>query len=238
MKKFLMFVLLILCFSGPVFCGEFEDTLKKAEQGNAFAQYNLGWMYANGQGVTQDYKQAVGWYTKAAEQGDVSAQYNLGLMYTKGQGVTQDHKKAVYWHKKAAEQGDADAQYNLGWMYENGRGVTQDYKQAVYWYTKASEQGRADAQVNLGNMCYNGQGVTQNYKLGYVWESLAAAQGDKKAIKNRDIIAEKLSPQKLAEAQALAAQIQHKIDNPNKSPKHTPGQRLWCTNPLPVYSLE
>jgi len=71
MKKFLMFVLLILCFSGPVFCGEFEDTLKKAEQGNAFAQYNLGWMYANGQGVTQDYKQAVGWYTKAAGQGYV-----------------------------------------------------------------------------------------------------------------------------------------------------------------------
>jgi TPR repeat protein len=44
-------------------------------------------MYANGQGVAQDYKEAVNWYRKAAEQGDERAQYNLGVMYAIGQGV-------------------------------------------------------------------------------------------------------------------------------------------------------
>ena len=78
------------------------------------AQYNLGLMYDNGQGVPQDYKQAVKWYTKAAEQGDANAQYSLGYMYANGQGVPQDYKQAVMWFTKAAEQGDADAQYNLG----------------------------------------------------------------------------------------------------------------------------
>ena len=43
---------------------------KSAEQENAMAQYNLGVMYKNGQGVKQDYEKAVYWYKKAAEQGD------------------------------------------------------------------------------------------------------------------------------------------------------------------------
>ena len=42
---------------------------KKAEQGDADAQYNLGFMYANGRGVPKDEVEAVIWYRKAAEQG-------------------------------------------------------------------------------------------------------------------------------------------------------------------------
>jgi uncharacterized protein len=40
-----------------------------ADKGLARAQYNLGVMYRDGQGVQQDYKEAVSWYRKAAEQG-------------------------------------------------------------------------------------------------------------------------------------------------------------------------
>ena len=47
-------------------------------------------MYANGQGVRQDYTQAVQWFRKAAEQGDAKAQYNLGVAYDNGHGVRQD----------------------------------------------------------------------------------------------------------------------------------------------------
>ena len=58
---------------------DFKETFQAAEQGFAAAQYNLGLMYANGQGVHQDDAQAVRWYRKAAEQGYAKAQYNLGL---------------------------------------------------------------------------------------------------------------------------------------------------------------
>ena len=57
------------------------------EQGDAAAQYNLGFMYSKGLGVAQDYRQAAKWFQKAAEQGFAWAQANLGVLYYNGQGV-------------------------------------------------------------------------------------------------------------------------------------------------------
>ncbi len=111
------------------------------------------------------------------------------------------------WYRKAAEQGYAKAQYNLGNMYREGEGVKQDYAKAVRWYTKAAEQGYALAQCNLGVMYANGTGVSPDYKLAYGWFSLSAAQGDDVSTEYRDKIAKKLTPQKLEEAQALAAKM-------------------------------
>ena len=54
---------------------------KAAEQGHAEAQYNLGNMYHQGDGVDVNYKKAIELYKKAAKQGDAMAQYNLGIMY-------------------------------------------------------------------------------------------------------------------------------------------------------------
>jgi TPR repeat protein len=156
----------------------FEETLKKAGAGDAWAQCNLGVMYDNGQGVPQDYKEAVKWYTKAAEQGYASAQYNLGVMNAEGRGVPQDYKEAVKWFSKVAKQGNAWAQYNLGAMYANGRGVPQDYKEAVKWYTKAAEQGIDKAQCILGGTYEIGRGVSQDYKEAVKWYAKAAKQGN------------------------------------------------------------
>jgi uncharacterized protein len=52
---------------------EFEEYLKKAEQGDADAQHRLGLMYANGRGVAKDYEKAAEWYLKAALQGYADA---------------------------------------------------------------------------------------------------------------------------------------------------------------------
>ena len=158
-----------------------EEYRKAAAQGDANAQYNLGVMYDNGDGVTQDYQTALKWYRKAAAQGDATAQYALGVMYDNGNGVTQDYQKALEWYRKAAAQGDAKAQYNLGVMYNNGNGVTQDYQTALKWYRKAAAQGHASAQYNLGVMYGNGNGVTQDYQKALEWYRKAAAQGDAEA---------------------------------------------------------
>ena len=58
-----------------------------AEQGHASAQFNLGFMYATGEGVPEDDTEAVRWYRLAAEQGHASAQTILGLKYATGQGA-------------------------------------------------------------------------------------------------------------------------------------------------------
>ena len=69
-------------------------------------------MYAQGQGVVQDYVEAGKWYRLAAEQGNASAQYNLGVMYGKGQGVPMDTVRAHMWFNLAAVTGNADAVKN------------------------------------------------------------------------------------------------------------------------------
>ncbi len=116
----------------------------RADQGNAAAQYNLGFMYENGQGVAQDYKAAVKWYTLAAEQGIAGAQYNIALIYDNGKGVAKDYRTAAKWYTLAAEQGSAFAQNNLGVMYEYGQGVAQDYVKAHMWYNIAAIDGSAE----------------------------------------------------------------------------------------------
>ena len=83
----------------------FQLNQSKANQGDANAQFNLALMYKHGEGVPQDFKQAIQWYTKAAEQGDVDAQYNLALMYKNGEGVLQDYMIAYAWFNLAAFQG-------------------------------------------------------------------------------------------------------------------------------------
>ncbi|MFZ7275211.1 tetratricopeptide repeat protein [Avibacterium avium] len=114
---------------------------KAAEQGLAKAQFNLGHMYYNGQGVKQDYFQAFKWTQKAAEQGDAKAQYSLGYLYDKGRGVKQDDFQAVKWYQKAAEQGYADAQTNLGVRYALGKGVKLDRNLAKMWAGKGCDNG-------------------------------------------------------------------------------------------------
>ncbi|HGJ9472111.1 TPA: tetratricopeptide repeat protein [Neisseria gonorrhoeae] len=110
--KWLAAALIALGLNQAVWAGDvsdFRENLQAAEQGNAAAQFNLGVMYENGQGVRQDYVQAVQWYRKASEQGDAKAQYNLGLMYYDGRGVRQDLALAQQWLGKACQNGDQNS---------------------------------------------------------------------------------------------------------------------------------
>ena len=125
---------------------------KAAEQGYAEAQYQLGRLYAHGNGGPQDYVAAANWFRKAADQGNAWAQCYLGTMYTHGDGVPQDQVAAVGWLKKAAEQGNVLAQRNLGLHYLRGEGVPPDALTAISWFRKAADQGDADAQCDLGFM--------------------------------------------------------------------------------------
>ena len=80
---------------------------KSAEQGNVYAQYNLGNLYLRGHGVTQNDELAFKWFTKAAEQGDAPAQYNLGHMYLLKKFDDQiDLSEATFWLKQALENND------------------------------------------------------------------------------------------------------------------------------------
>jgi len=149
-------VLSIVCLVAPAWAdfkagenayrhGDYATALREwqplAKRGHAVAQYNLGLLYANGQGVPKDDAQARQWYEKAAVQGHADAQVNLGSLYDYGRGVPQDFKMAVKWYRRSADQGNDLAQRRLGLLYERGDGVPQDYVQAYMWYKLGAANG-------------------------------------------------------------------------------------------------
>lgn len=114
---------------------------KSAEEGDANAQFGLGVLYLNGDGVRQDYVKAREWFEQAAAQGNAYAQVSLGGLYHKGQGVRQDYVKAREWYEQAAAQGHALSYVALGTLYFNGDGVRQSRHQAVEYYGKGCDLG-------------------------------------------------------------------------------------------------
>ena len=75
-----------------------------ADQGDGYAQYNLGLIYSLGDGVPKDNVQTYSWFIMTAEQGNAGAQYNLGVMYDQGKGVPEDVNEVVHWYRLATEQ--------------------------------------------------------------------------------------------------------------------------------------
>ena len=153
---------------------EAEMDRKKAEQGNAKAQYAMGLHYANGDGVKQDYVEAAKWHRKAAEQGHKDAQVRLGKLYAIGEGVEKDYIATKKWYKRAAEQGHKHAQLFLGLMYHEGQAGEQDYAKAAKWYYKAAKKGVKPAQHNFAMLLEFGNGVKRNFAEAVKWYKEAA----------------------------------------------------------------
>ncbi len=119
-------------------------------------------MHLKGQGVPQDYVEAVMWFHRAAEQGAVFGQLTLGALYFYGEGVVpQDYTVAAKWYRKAAEQGQELAQFRLGEMYRDGLGVPQDYAEAHMWFNLAAAQGQDDADVGRDEVATHATGTAE-----------------------------------------------------------------------------
>jgi serine/threonine protein kinase len=163
---------------------DLTELKKRAESGDAIAQYQLGRAFEKGRGVDRDDVEAVRWLQSSADQGNAHAQVDLGVAYCTGRGVTQNYSEGSNWFRKAAEQGDAVGEVNLGFQYEIGQGVTQNYAEAVRWYRKSAEQGNAHGQFNLGSMYLDGKGVSRDDSQGALWYLKASNQGDANAQNN------------------------------------------------------
>ena len=110
-------------------------------------------------------------------------------------GIGKRRNREVRWRKSFLER-----------VYSAGEGVPQDYNQAVLWFGKAADQGDAAAQSKLAWMYYRGQGVPKDYVEAHKWFNLAAANTSEKesrdkAIKNRDLLAQLMTPTEIAESE-------------------------------------
>ena len=127
-----------------------------SDSGYAPAQYLLGLMYYNGEGILENYEEAFNLFLKSAHQAYANAQFALGNMYYDGEGVPQDKVEADKWYQKAAEQGY--------------------FPSVEWWHRVAVQEGSAEAQNILGVAYLNGDGVEQNFKLAFEWLEKSAAQ--------------------------------------------------------------
>ena len=153
-----------------------------AKNGDAKAQYNVGLMYANGQGSQKDLRKAMEWYEKAAQQDLASAQYNLATLYqAAGELDPHAYKKAAYWYEKAANNGVMQAFNNLAALYFKGNGVKKDPQKALMLFEKAAQMGDANAQLNCGIRYAWGEEETADKLKAYEYLQKALASGKREA---------------------------------------------------------
>jgi uncharacterized protein len=165
-----------------------------AEADDARAQFALGLLYDNGEGVPQDVAAAFDWYGKSAAQGYAKAQYNLALMLESGRiGAASDARArfaraalkgnadaVTRLHEYAAAQ-DTAAALQLGRMYALGKGVARSPRDAYGWFDKAAGAGDLDAAFALGVLHEKGEGVAQSYAEAVRWYARAAQGGQSRA---------------------------------------------------------
>ena len=56
----------------------------------------------------------------------------------------------------------------------------------------------------------NGEGVPKDNVYAHMWWNIAASSGDKDAVKNRGVVAKRMIPSQIAEAQKLARECVRK----------------------------
>lgn len=165
-----------------------------ARQGHTLAQWKLGRMYAEGDGVAHDDLKAFEYFSKVADEAGEeasdpanapvlsSAFVALGAYYLdgiKGTYVARNSERAFEMFRYAASYlGDANAQYSLARLYLEGTGVAQDPRQAARWLNLAAEKGHLQSQALLGHLLLTGQGVPAERAKGLMWLSLAREAAD------------------------------------------------------------
>jgi TPR repeat protein len=171
-----------------------------AEAGHALAQWKLGRMYAEGDGVPQNNLRAFEYFSRIANgyaddsPGTAQARFvanafvALGHYYLDGipdTPIKADPTRAREMFSYAASYfGDPDAQYYLARLYLDGRGVLRDPRQAARWLNRAAHKGQHHAQALLGRMLFKGEDLPRQAARGLMWLTLAreSASADEKWI--------------------------------------------------------
>ena len=128
---------------------------KAAEQGHAWACFNLTGMYESGCGVVRDYDEALRWQIKAAEHGNLAAILGLIRQYESADSDIADEEQALYWYRKAAEQGYpwSEADFGGDRFCELGKriryGNEVDDEKAQEYFLEAAGLEHAEAMYEL-----------------------------------------------------------------------------------------
>lgn len=135
-----------------------------------------------------------------AEGGDPTAQYLLGVMYLNLMVEPPSGASAVDLITRAAEADHIAAQAELARMYRDGEGVERDFAKMMVWYERAAENGDVGAQLFVADGYAYGYGVPQDRVEAYKWYEIAIRYWGPLAVRARDVVAENMSDEEVADA--------------------------------------
>jgi len=161
-----------------------------AEDGDPIAQWKLGRMYAEGNGVAQNDLLAFDYFSRianahskdspSAPQAQIVANafVALGRYYLTGipnSKITSDPERAREMFSYAASYfGNADAQYDLARLYLKNAGTSRDdFRHGARWLGLAAQKGQHQAQALLGQMLFDGDCLPRQAARGLMWLTLA-----------------------------------------------------------------
>lgn len=139
------------------------ELLTRAQNGNADAQFWVGYAYYKGEGVTKDVNEAFKWMQKAANQSNASAQNWMGYFYDHGIGTEKNDAKTIEYYTKADNNGNGQAAYYLGMRYFDGNGVERNRIKAFDLFLKSAVKGDNGGRLMLGKCYENGYGTLRDY---------------------------------------------------------------------------
>jgi TPR repeat protein len=162
-----------------------------AEGGHPVAQWKLGRMYADGDGVAQDDLRAFEYFSRIANQHAedspsapqaaivANAFVSLGRYYLNGipnSKIKVDRERAREMFSYAASYfGNADAQYDLARLYlKTPDASREDFRYGARWLGLAAQKGQHQAQALLGQMLFNGDRLPPQRARGLMWLTLAS----------------------------------------------------------------
>ena len=194
-----------------------------AEQGLTRAALVTGELYQSEELGEPDIEQAIKYYKIALMGKDDTAASRLGALLASGVIPPEEEpEQGVVWVAMAAEQGDAVAldwliaradsneQYasmRLGLIYADGIGTDAVPAKAAPYLDRAARAGLVEAQERLADLFASGSGVEQDYVEAHMWANVAAANGSDSAAERRDLLANLMTADQVAEAQARAKAV-------------------------------
>ena len=155
-----------------------EEVTQLAQEGDAWAQYTLGWLYENGNVLIPDSVLSILAYEAAAQQNISAAQLAASKLYLSNDAEVQNIERGIHWLTKAAENGNAYAAYRLAKEYLTGKNIPQDTKRAEWWFTQAAQSGNEFAQYALGEVYLFGKDLPRDQDRAIYWLEQASGQGN------------------------------------------------------------
>lgn len=153
----------------------------EADSSSPSAQRTLGFLYAEGKGVTPNERLAATHFTFAADVGDSIAALEMARRYELGKGVSIDPVQATRYYNLAANLGVKEAYPIIARRYEEGTGTAPNPKQAAIWYEKAANAGDVPSMTKLAAAYAQGKGVKKDEREATAWYSKAAEARDPEA---------------------------------------------------------